>query len=32
MIPSFLIGYFRKSLMLSVITGVIVMAGLRLLV
>lgn len=32
MVPSFLIGYFRKSLMLSVITGVIVMAGLRLLV
>ncbi|HCN74941.1 AzlD domain-containing protein [Pseudolactococcus plantarum] len=31
MIPSFLVGYFRKSLMLSVLTGVIVMACLRLM-
>ena len=31
MIPSFLVGYFRKSLMLSVMTGVVIMACLRLI-
>lgn len=31
MLPAFLIGYLRKSLMLSVITGVIFMAVFRLI-
>ena len=31
MIPSFLVGYFRKSLMLTVLTGVVIMACFRLI-